>query len=147
MKNPIALAKDTTARIVTDGHKAVFRATRGRVFGKALGMPVVELATTGRKSGKRRTTMLTSPLQLGDAYVLIASYGGDDRHPQWFLNLQANPEVELTVGATTTAMRARVASGEERAELWPRITERARNYAGYQKRTSREIPVVIVEPR
>jgi deazaflavin-dependent oxidoreductase (nitroreductase family) len=147
MKSPLALAKDSTARIVTSGHKALFRVSNGRLLGSAGGMPVVELATIGRKSGQRRTTMLTSPLQLGDAYVLIASYGGDDRHPQWFLNLQANPDVEVTVGGHTLPMRARVASSEERAELWPRVVERARNYGGYQKRTSREIPVVIVEPR
>jgi deazaflavin-dependent oxidoreductase (nitroreductase family) len=108
---------------------------------------MVELATIGRKSGQRRTTMLSSPLQIGDAYILIASYGGDDRHPQWFLNLQANPDVELTVGGETRPMRARVASSDERAELWPQVVKRARNYGGYQKRTSREIPVVIVEPR
>jgi deazaflavin-dependent oxidoreductase (nitroreductase family) len=131
---------------VTGLHKAVFRATNGRVANRGFGMPVVILATTGRKSGKRRETMLTSPVQDGDRIVLVASYGGDDRHPTWFLNLRDKPEVELTMGGKTRAMRARVATSNEKAELWPRVVEAYKGYAGYQKRTDRDIPLVIVEP-
>jgi deazaflavin-dependent oxidoreductase (nitroreductase family) len=109
-------------------------------------MPVLMLGTIGRKSGKLRTTMLTSPVQDGNALVIVASYGGDNRHPTWFLNLQANPDVEVTMRGRTRNMRARVASTEERAGLWPRVTQKYRGYASYQKRTVREIPLVILEP-
>lgn len=142
MVNP----KDVVARLVTGFHEAVFRVSNGRVGNKGFGMPVVMLTTTGRKSGKRRTTMLTSPTQDGEGIVLVASYGGDDRHPAWFLNLRDNPEVEVTMRGQTRPMRARVASSEEKAELWPRVVAAYRGYGQYQKRTERDIPLVIVEP-
>ena len=91
--------------------------------------------------------MLTSPVQEGDTVVIVASYGGDNRHPTWFLNLRANPDVEVTMKGRTRKMKARVASAEERAELWPRVTEKYRGYASYQTRTDREIPLVLLEPR
>jgi deazaflavin-dependent oxidoreductase (nitroreductase family) len=138
--------KDVGARFVTGLHKAVFRASNGRLANRGFGMPVVELATTGRKSGKRRTTMLTSPVQDGESVVLVASWGGDDRHPTWFLNLRDKPEVELTMGGRTRPMRARVATSNEKTELWPRVVEAYKGYAGYQKRTDRDIPLVILEP-
>jgi deazaflavin-dependent oxidoreductase (nitroreductase family) len=138
--------KDVVARLVTGFHEAVFRVSNGRVGNKGFGMPVVMLTTTGRKSGKRRTTMLTSPTQDGEGIVLVASYGGDDRHPAWFLNLRDNPEVEVTMRGQTRPMRARVASSEEKAELWPRVVAAYRGYGQYQKRTERDIPLVIVEP-
>jgi deazaflavin-dependent oxidoreductase (nitroreductase family) len=138
--------KDVAARLVTGFHEAVFRVSNGRVGNKGFGMPVVMLTTTGRKSGKRRTTMLTSPTQDGEGIVLVASYGGDDRHPAWFLNLRDNPEVEVTMRGQTRPMRARVASSEEKAELWPRVVAAYRGYGQYQKRTERDIPLVIVEP-
>jgi deazaflavin-dependent oxidoreductase (nitroreductase family) len=138
--------KDVGARLVTGFHEAVFRVSNGRVGNKGFGMPVVMLTTTGRKSGKRRTTMLTSPTQDGEGIVLVASYGGDDRHPAWFLNLRDNPEVEVTMRGQTRPMRARVASSEEKAELWPRVVAAYRGYGQYQKRTERDIPLVIVEP-
>jgi deazaflavin-dependent oxidoreductase (nitroreductase family) len=109
-------------------------------------MPVVELTTIGRKSGARRSTMLTSPVQDGDTMVLVASYGGDDRHPAWFLNLRDNGDVEVTMDGTTRPMRAHVASDAERAALWPRVTAASRGYAEYQTRTEREIPLVVLEP-
>jgi deazaflavin-dependent oxidoreductase (nitroreductase family) len=138
--------KDTLGKLVNTVHRTVYSASGGRVGGSGFGMPVVVLTTIGRKSGQRRTTMLTSPLQEDGRVMLVASWGGDDRHPQWFLNLKENPDVELTLRGRTQPMRAKVASAEERAELWPRITEDHANYAGYQTRTEREIPVVILEP-
>ena len=131
---------------MTGLHKAVFRATNGRVANRGFGMPVVILATTGRKTGKRRETMLTSPVQDGDRVVLVASYGGDDRHPTWFLNLRDKPEVELTMDGKTRPMQARVATSEDKAELWPRVVEAYKGYGQYQKRTERDIPLVILEP-
>jgi deazaflavin-dependent oxidoreductase (nitroreductase family) len=138
--------KDVGARLVTGLHEAVFRASNGRLANRGFGMPVVMLATTGRKSGKRRTTMLTSPVQDGDRVVLVASYGGDDRHPTWFLNLRDDPAVELTMDGTTRPMRARIASSEEKADLWPRVVAAYKGYGQYQKRTERDIPLVILEP-
>src|SRR5512132_4318909 len=117
----MANAKDMTMRVVTGFHRAVFRASNGRLANHGYGMPVLELTTTGRKTGKQRTTMLTSPVQDGGRIVIIASYGGDDRHPTWFLNLRDDPNVEITMEGETRPMRARVASPEEKAELWPRV--------------------------
>jgi deazaflavin-dependent oxidoreductase (nitroreductase family) len=110
-------------------------------------MPVVELHTVGRSSGKRRSTMLTAPVHDEGTYVLVASKGGDDRDPDWFRNLVANPDVELTVDGTTIPLTARVATEDEKSELWPRIVEAYKGYAGYQEKTDRNIPVVICEPR
>ena len=139
-------AKDQLARFLTGLHEAVFRASNGRILGRVAGMPVVLLTTTGRKSGKKRSTMLTTPVQDGERLVLVASYGGDPRHPTWFLNLRDDADVEVTMGGRTRPMRARVASAEEKAELWPRVTAAYRGYAGYQRRTERDIPLVILEP-
>jgi deazaflavin-dependent oxidoreductase (nitroreductase family) len=138
--------KDFTARRVNDLHRTVFRLSNGRIANRGMGMPVVMLTTTGRKTGKQRTSMLTSPVQDGDRYVLVASNGGDDRDPAWLLNLRANPTVEATIDGTTRAMTARVASSDEKAELWPRVVAKYKGYANYQTRTDRDIPLVILTP-
>lgn len=109
-------------------------------------MPPVELHTVGRKSGQRRSTMLTAPVCEEDRVVLVASKGGHQHHPDWYKNLVANPEVELTVDGRTRPMRARTASPEEKAALWPTIVGAYRGYEGYQRNTERDIPVVICEP-
>lgn len=139
-------AKDRLVHTVTSVHRTVFSASKGRIGGSALGMPVVLMTTTGRSSGRPRQTMLTSPLVLGDTVMLVASYGGDDREPSWCQNLRKTPEVEITMTGSTRSMRARIADSQERAELWPQITSAHANYAGYQRRTDREIPIVICEP-
>ena len=127
-------------------HRAALRASGNRVGAQFGGMPSLELTTVGRKSGKPRSVMLTSPLREGDGYVVVASRGGDAVHPAWYLNLCDNPAVEVqVVGQPKRTMRARVATAEERARMWPIITGKHRNYAGYQKRTDREIPLVILE--
>ncbi|MDQ6696243.1 MAG: nitroreductase family deazaflavin-dependent oxidoreductase [Actinomycetota bacterium] len=143
----MANLKDLMAKNGTKLHQALFDATKGRVGGRGGGMPVVKLTTTGRKSGQKRTTMLTSPLQEDDKIVLIASYGGDDRHPAWYLNLRDNPDVEATMTGSSKEMRARTASAEEKADMWPKIVSMYKGYAGYQEKTDRDIPVVILEPR
>lgn len=142
----MAFPKDAVFKVVTRFHRTVFDLSHGKLAGKASGMPVVKLTTTGRKSGQRRTTMLTSPLIDGDNVVLVASYGGDDRDPSWFANLVANPDVEVVMSGSTKKMRARVAAGEERTALWEALTAEHANYAGYQRKTSRQIPVVVLEP-
>lgn len=142
---PATTAKDAAFRLVTGLHRRVFTASGGRLLGRVAGMPVVMLATTGRRSGKRRTTMLTSPVHDGERVVLVASFGGDDRHPTWFLNLREHPEVEVTMLGRRRRMRARVATDEEKAELWPRVTAAFRAYGAYRHRTERDIPLVILE--
>jgi deazaflavin-dependent oxidoreductase (nitroreductase family) len=139
--------KDAFFKVGTGIHRAIFNASKGRFFGKVFGMPVAKLVTTGRRSGKKRSTMLAVPITEGDRLVLVASFGGDDRHPAWYLNLQANPEVRVTIAGSTRAMIARIATEEERAELWPRITSVFEGYARYQERTERPIPVIILEPK
>ena len=143
---PVPNAKDQVVRLVTEVHERLFRATNGRILGRVAGMPVLVLTTTGRKSGRKRTTMLTSPVQDGDKLVIVASYGGDPRHPAWFLNLQEHPEVEVTMGGKVRPMKARVATTDEKAELWPKVVAAYGGYGGYQKRTDRDIPLVILEP-
>ena len=134
-------------KLMESSHRFLQRLTRGRAGWKIAGMPVLELTTTGRRSGQRRTTMLTSPLRDGDAYVVVASRGGDDRHPAWFLNLRDDQNVEVAVeGHPRIAMTARIANPEERARMWPLITSEHANYAGYQEKTEREIPLVLLEP-
>jgi deazaflavin-dependent oxidoreductase (nitroreductase family) len=128
-------------------HRAVLKLSFGRLGWNTFDMPVLELTTTGRKTGKARSVMLTSPLQEGDTIVVVASRGGDDQHPAWFLNLRDNPKVEVALkGGTKQPMHARVADPEQRARLWPRVTADHKNYAGYQSKTDREIPLVLLEP-
>lgn len=128
-------------------HRGIQKASLGKLGWKAGSMPVVELTTIGRKSGQPRTVLLTSPMQEGDAIVVVASRGGDDQHPAWFLNLRDNPRVEVGVaGKPKVPMHARIADADERARLWPLVTADHKNYAGYQTKTSREIPLVLLEP-
>lgn len=139
--------KDAIFKFVTRFHRTVFDLTKGKITGKASGMPVVKLTTVGRKSGQQRTTMLTSPLVEGDNVTLVASFGGDDRDPAWFSNLAANPDVEIVMSGSHRQMRARVTEGDERTRLWEALTAKHANYAGYQRKTQRQIPVVVLEPR
>jgi deazaflavin-dependent oxidoreductase (nitroreductase family) len=128
-------------------HQGLLKVTGGRLGWKAGRMPVVELTTTGRKSGQRRTVLLTSPVQDGSTIVIVASKGGEPTHPAWYLNIEANPEVEVKMGRNAPQpMKARVATADERARLWPQVTATYKGYAGYQKKTTREIPLVLLEP-
>jgi len=124
-------------------HRGVMKLGIGK---KGYGMPVVELHTTGRKSGQDRTTVLTSPLQYDGTWVVVASKGGNDRNPEWYLNLVADPNVEIHVDGKVHKLRARTATAEEKAELWPKILAAHKGYANYQTKTTRDIPVVICEP-
>ena len=128
-------------------HRALLKVSGGRAGWTAGSMPVLQLTTTGRKSGQPRTVMLTSPHQDGDTIVIVASRGGDDHHPAWFLNLRDDPRVEVeTKDRPKRKMSARVADAQERAALWPVVTETYSGYAGYQEKTDREIPLVLLEP-
>ena len=128
-------------------HRGLLKVSGGRLGWMAADMPVLELTTTGRRTGTPRSVMLTSPHQDGDLIVVVASKGGEDTHPAWFLNLCENPQVVVTLqGAPGLVMRARVASAGERERLWPIVTAKHANYAGYQEKTDREIPLVLLEP-
>jgi deazaflavin-dependent oxidoreductase (nitroreductase family) len=141
------MPSDFSLKAMNSAHRVLQKITRGAAGWHVGGMPVIELTTIGRRSGEARTTMLTSPLREGDVYVVVASRGGDDRHPAWFLNLRAEPKVEVVIeGGTRTPMHAREATPEERARLWPVIATKHPNYAGYQEKTTREIPLVLLEP-
>lgn len=141
------MPSDRVLKSMNGVHRALMKVTFGKIGWSAAGMPVLELTTVGRKSGQTRTCLLTSPLQVGDSWVIVASRGGDDHHPAWFHNLQANPAVQVAInGKPKRAWRARVASSEERADLWPKIIADHKNYAGYQSKTEREIPLVLLTP-
>jgi deazaflavin-dependent oxidoreductase (nitroreductase family) len=138
---------DVGFKLMNLTHKTVLRLTGGRWPRDLLGMPGVELTTIGRKSGLPRTSMLASPIHDEHKVVLIASKGGDPRDPLWYANLTANPDVELTMNGETRKMRARTASPDEKAAMWPDIVATYKGYASYQERAGRDIPVVICEPR
>src|SRR6476661_4605301 len=105
-------------------HRFFLKVSGGRIGGNLLDMPVLELTTVGRKSGEKRAVMLTSPLIEGDKIMIVASRGGDDTHPAWFLNLRDQPKVEVAlVGREKQPYVAHVADSTERARLWPLITE------------------------
>jgi deazaflavin-dependent oxidoreductase (nitroreductase family) len=138
---------DLVLKVMNGAHRVVLAVSFGHLGWSASGMPVLELTTTGRKSGQPRSVMLTSPVQEGDTIAIVASRGGDDQHPAWFLNLRDDPNVDVTMRGAKRPMHARIADAEERARLWPKITADHKNYAGYQTKTDREIPVVLLEPR
>ena len=140
------MPSDFQLKLVNAIHRPLFQLSKGKIAGKGAGMPVLVLTTTGRKSGQARSTMLTSPLQMDDKVVIVASRGGDDRHPDWFLNLQANPQVEVEMGGAKRSMTAHIADDTEKADLWPKIIGPHANYAGYQEKTDRDIPVVVLTP-
>ncbi len=135
------------AWMLEQGHRLMLALSGGRFPKTVAGMQPVELHTTGRRSGLRRSTMLTAPICEADRVVIVASKGGHSDHPDWYKNLSANPDVEVSIDGDTRPMRARTASPEEKAEMWPRITSVYKGYDGYQRNTSRDIPVVILEPR
>jgi deazaflavin-dependent oxidoreductase (nitroreductase family) len=127
-------------------HRVLYRLSGGRIGGRIWGLPIVLLTTTGRRTAKKRTVPLCS-FRDGDDQVVIASYGGLDQAPAWWLNLQANPHAELVAGRERRTVTARNAAADERARLWAEVTARAPGYLDYERRTTREIPVVILQPR
>lgn len=139
---------------MTGLHRALLRLSGGRLGSRLGSMPVIELTTVGRRSGEPRTAILTVPVrepmpggQGGERLVVIASRGGDDLQPAWYLNLVAEPAVQVArVGEHPRPYRARTADAAERARLWPLAVRAYSGYAAYQRKTAREIPVVILEP-
>lgn len=136
-------AKPTVVRLATRTHVALYRRSQGRLGGTP-GAPSLLLTTTGRKSGEPRTVAVYY-LPDGERQILVASYGGDDHHPAWYLNLTAEPSATVQIGAETRRVTARDADPAERAQLWPRLTANWPAYDDYQARTARVLPVVILE--
>jgi deazaflavin-dependent oxidoreductase (nitroreductase family) len=124
----------------------IYRTSRGRLGARFPGgAPICIVTTTGRRSGRPRTVPLLY-MRDGDDIIVVASKGGMPQHPDWYLNVAANPEVEIEIGDHSEPYVARTADAEERASLWPRLVEVYSSYDDYQARTDREIPVVICSP-
>lgn len=141
----MSAVKDAIAKAVNVVHRTLYETSGGKIGGSVAGMKVLELTTTGAKSGKERTVMLTSPISTDGNPVIVASYGGDDRSPAWFHNLKANPVVTVKMDGETTTKRARITEGEERDRLFAEIGTKVDNYTNYQTKTDRVIPVVVLE--
>jgi F420H(2)-dependent quinone reductase len=135
-------------RRVMGGHALIYRASGGLIGHRVPGAPPTLLLThVGAKSGQRRISPLTYTRGDGDDLVLVASKGGYPKNPAWFHNLKAHPDTTVQVGREQRPVRARVATPEERERLWPRVVDNYGGYAEYQKRTDRQIPLVILERR
>jgi deazaflavin-dependent oxidoreductase (nitroreductase family) len=133
---------------ITDLHAFAYRLTRGVVGSRLPGVlpPMLLLDHVGAKSGQRRTNPLAY-IEDGEDIVIVASKGARQRNPAWFHNLQAHPETMVQVGSRRVAVRARVATAEERSRLWPTVVDAYDGCTSYQQRTERESPLVILEPR
>jgi deazaflavin-dependent oxidoreductase (nitroreductase family) len=125
-------------------HRWLYRASRGKLGKTFSGSPILLLTTTGRKTGRSRTWPLTYLREEGNHFVVAAAYGGQPTHPAWYHNLRANPRVVVQHGEQTLTMIAEVAEGDERSRLWARLTEAYPAYADYQRKTERQIPVVVL---
>jgi deazaflavin-dependent oxidoreductase (nitroreductase family) len=138
-------ARRLLGKVMTGTHAAIYRASGGKVAGRMFDNPLLLLTTTGRKTGKERTTPLLY-IEDGENLVVIASNGGAPYHPAWYLNLKANPEVSVRVRERDLRARAQEAMGEESRRLFARLVEAYPGYENYQRRTEREIPVVVLRP-
>ena len=134
-------------RRLMGAHTVVYRATGGLVGHRFPGTPpMLLLDHVGAKSGTKRTTPLVY-VGDGDNVVLVASKGGHPRNPAWFHNLRANPDTTVQIGRERRDVHAHVANATERRRLWPKALKTYSGYAGYQQRTDRQIPLVVLEPR
>lgn len=148
---PFTAKEERIAKPVIRAMSAVntwmYRLSGGRVGGRWMhGAPIFLLTTVGRKSGEKRTTPLLY-LEDGERIVTVASQGGMSKDPLWIRNIDANPDVEAEIGSNRRAMRARRGTAEEKAKYWPALCRMYPDYADYQARTTREIPVVLLDPR
>jgi deazaflavin-dependent oxidoreductase (nitroreductase family) len=135
--------RDSTAKYLSTFHALLFKGTRGRVGKRLVDNDMLLLTTVGSKTGEVHTVPLLYLEDDADV-IIIASWGGRPKHPQWYENLVANPRAEIQILGDTTAVTTRTASNEERSRLWPLITTAYDGYREYQTRTNREIPVVIL---
>ena len=134
-------------RLAMDAHVRIYRASNGLIGQRFPGAPsMLLLDHVGAKTGTKRTTPLVYVEDERDV-VIVASKGGHPRNPAWYHNLRANPDTTVQIGAERRAVHARVATPEERERLWPKAVATYAGYRGYQQRTDRTIPLVILEPR
>jgi F420H(2)-dependent quinone reductase len=132
-------------KLGSGAHAGVYRATGGKLFGRMGKSPILLLNTVGRKSGKKRTSPLLYVMD-GEDFVIVASKGGASAHPAWYLNLRANPEATVEIGDREVRVRAEEANSEEKSRLWQKMVEMYPAYDDYQKRTEREIPLLVLHP-
>jgi len=132
-------------RTIAGTHEFWYRLSGGLIGGRFGQLPILLLTTTGRKSGRKRTTPLVY-LRDGENMVVIASNGGSDRHPEWWLNLRSQPTAEVQMGRDVRTVVADKAEGDERDRLWREVVELYHGYDEYRRMTNREIPVVVLRP-
>jgi deazaflavin-dependent oxidoreductase (nitroreductase family) len=137
---------DWIFKLVTKFQVAVFRRTNGKYLSSIRGMPILLLTTIGRKTGQLRTTPLMY-IRDGEKYIITASNNGRDKHPAWFYNLQASPQVEIDVPGKHLKVTGELATSAEKERLWPILVAQAPFFDGYRKKTSREIPMIVLERR
>ena len=126
-------------------HAGLYRATGGKLFGRMGKSPILLLNTVGRKTGKKRTSPLLYVMD-GEDFIVIASKGGAPTHPAWYLNLRANPEATVEIGDREVHVEAEVADPKEKARLWQKMVEMYPTYDDYQRKTEREIPLLVLHP-
>jgi deazaflavin-dependent oxidoreductase (nitroreductase family) len=132
-------------KLGSGAHAGVYRATGGKLFGRMGKSPILLLNTVGRKTGRKRTTPLLYVMD-GEDFVIIASKGGAATHPAWYLNLRANPDATVEIGDREVQVVAGVADPEEKARLWEKMVEMYPTYDDYQRKTEREIPLLVLRP-
>jgi deazaflavin-dependent oxidoreductase (nitroreductase family) len=137
--------RDITAKRLSKLHTSLYRATGGRVGKRLVDNDMLLLTTTGRVSGQRHTVPLLY-LKDGRDLIVIASWGGRDDHPEWYLNLLADPSLEIELPGRRTAVVAETVAGDERASWWDQAVAAYDGYAEYQSRTQRQIPIVRLRP-
>jgi F420H(2)-dependent quinone reductase len=132
-------------KLGSGAHAGVYRATGGKLFGRMGKSPILLLNTVGRKTGRKRTSPLLYVMD-GEDFVIIASKGGAPTHPAWYLNLRANPEATVEIGNREVHIKAEVADPEEKTRLWQKMVEVYPAYDDYQRKTEREIPLLVLHP-
>ena len=139
------MPSDAVLKTMNFIHRGVLAITRGRVGWVVARMPAVKLTTVGRHSGRKRQVILTTPYQNEQSIVVVASRGGDDRHPDLYLNLLVNPNAAmLDLSGVERAMTASLPDQNQYSELWRLVTEKHPRYLAYQKKTDRQIPLVLL---
>jgi deazaflavin-dependent oxidoreductase (nitroreductase family) len=142
---PISVTTGTDISLMGDDHVRAYRETNGETGYLWNGVPTLLLTFTGRKSGEQRTIPIICT-KVGDSYVIIASKGGSATHPLWYLSVSDNPNVEVQIKADKFKAVVRTANSPEREQLWAEAIKAWPNYDIYQSRTSRVIPVVVIDP-
>ncbi len=137
--------RDSHVRLLSRVHRMLFRVTGGRIGRRLVKNDMLLLTTTGRRTGRSHTVPLLY-LEEGDTTVIIASFGGRDRHPAWYLNLLTTPSVSVQKAGKIFTATARTTSSTERVIWWPRVVAAYADYQSYQTRTDRQIPIVLLEP-